>query len=100
MKDGRKFEDKLAKDLELKKTARSGAHWDNGDLSDSHVIIEAKSKTSPYFKPVKSEIKKVQDQATKHGKDWAYIQETDGGTFVVTDYQFFLEMWQMWRKYR
>ena len=70
---------------------KSGAHWDNADLSTHTLLIEAKVRHEPFFKPSKKELEKLIAQASKHCKDWAYIQKTDGGTFVVCDLEFFTE---------
>lgn len=89
---GDKFEEYVSNLLGIRTTAKSGGHWDNADLANKHVLIECKVKHVPFFKPVKKEIQKVMNQAVKHGKEWAYIQRTDGGDFVVCSLDFFAEV--------
>jgi len=89
--EGEEFEKDLANRFGIKTTAKSGAHWDNADLSTHTLLIEAKVRHEPFFKPSKKELEKLIAQASKHCKDWAYIQKTDGGTFVVCDLEFFTE---------
>ena len=98
MKDGQALEKRIENDLRIRRTAKSGAHWNNADLSDNRVTIEAKAKSVSTFRTAKGEIKKVQEQADKAGKDWVYIQETDGQTYALMDYQFFRELWDSWQQ--
>lgn len=86
------LEDRVANDLGIKKTTNSGAKWDNADLSNRKLIIECKVKDKEGFQGCKGEIKKLIAQAAKHSKEWAYIQQNKSGTFVVIDYNYFLEL--------
>ena len=90
---GDEFEEQVAYDLGIKKTNGSGAKFDNGDLCDKETIIECKVKGKPGFQSCSLEIKKVISQAQKHNKEWVYIQKTDSGSYVVLDYNYFLELW-------
>ena len=90
---GDKFEEQVAYDLGVKKTNASGAKFDNGDLTDKETIIECKVKGKPGFQACGSEVKKVIAQAQKHNKEWLYIQQTAAGTYVVLDYNYFLQLW-------
>ncbi len=89
---GDEFEKQLSRLFSIRLTAKSGAHWDNADLATETVLIEAKVKDVPFFKPSKREVEKVIAQANKHGKDWVYIQKTNGGTFVLCSLDFFEEV--------
>lgn len=89
---GDRLEDKVAADLGLNKTTNSGAKWDNADLTNKKLIIECKVKSKDGFQGCKSEIKKLITQAAKHSKEWVYIQQNNTGTFVVIDYNYFLEL--------
>jgi hypothetical protein len=95
---GDKLESKVSNDLGINKTTNSGAKWDNADLSDRNLIIECKYKDKPFLSGMNPEIKKLIKQAKKHNKDWSYIQECNAGTFVVIDYNLFLEMWQKYNE--
>lgn len=90
---GDELEDQVAYDLGIKKTNGSGAKFDNADLANREVIVECKVKGKPGFQACGSEIKKVIAQAQKHNKEWLYIQQTDTGSYVVLDYNYFLELW-------
>lgn len=93
------FEEKIANLLGIKRTAKSGAHWDNGDLACKGLIIEAKVKdTESWFRANKAEITKVIKQAEKHGVDWAYIQHNKAGDFVLLSLDTFVEMTEEWFK--
>lgn len=89
---GDRLEDKVAHDLGINKTTNSGAKWDNADLTNRDLIIECKVKDKEGFQGCKTEIKKVMAQAVKHSKEWVYIQQNKSGTFVVIDYNYFLEL--------
>jgi len=90
---GEDFEEEVAHDLGMQKTNMSGAKFDNGDLANRETIVECKVKGKPGFQACGNEIKKVIAQAQKHSKEWLYIQKTDTGTYVVLDYNYFLELW-------
>lgn len=90
---GDRLEDKVSEDLKLNKTTNSGAKWDNADLTNKKLIVECKVKSKEGFQPCKGEIKKLISQAEKHSKEWIYIQQTQSGTYVVLDYNFFLELY-------
>jgi hypothetical protein len=90
---GDEFEEQVAYDLGIRKTNGSGAKFDNGDLADRKTIIECKVKGKPGFQACGLEVKKVIAQAQKHGKEWLYIQKTATSSYVVLDYNYFLELW-------
>lgn len=93
-KIGDEFEAQVSDDLGIRKTNMSGAKFDNGDLSNSEIIIECKVKsTSKSFQSCSHEVSKVIKQAIKHNKEWLYIQKTKDKSFVVMDYNYFLELW-------
>lgn len=95
---GDRFETEVANLLNLKKTAKSGAHWDNGDLYTTigplkDFVIECKFKNIRWLQPNRLEIIKLQQQAIKAGhKDWLYIQKNQAGTFVVLSIDAFSEL--------
>lgn len=94
--------DKLEKDLEnllgMRRTAKSGAHWDNADLSSRSLLIEAKVKnTAKWLQPSRAEIIKLIKQAKAVGKEWAYVQRNSAGDFVVLDLNFFAELIEAWK---
>lgn len=89
---GDQLEARVANDLGINKTTNSGAKWDNADLTNRELIIECKVKDKEGFQGCKSEIKKLIAQAAKHSKEWVYIQQNKSGTFVVIDYNYFLEL--------
>lgn len=91
---GDKLEDKVSFDLGINRTTNSGAKWDNADLTNKKLIIECKFKDKPFISNPNSEIKKLIKQASKHNKDWLYIQQNQGGTFAVMDYNLFLELYK------
>lgn len=91
---GDKLEERVAIDLGINKTTNSGAKWDNADLTNREYIIECKVKGADTFKPCGTELKKLIAQAVKHNKEWIYIQSCNNQTYVVIDYDYFLEMWQ------
>lgn len=93
---GDELEDKISTDLGLNKTTNSGAKFDNGDLADRKLIVEAKVKSKPSFTLPRKELSKLQAQALKHGKDWLYIQKNNAGTFVMMEYNTFLELTELW----
>lgn len=80
---GYEFEKYVAKLLNRSFTARSGAHWDDGDIKDKDFIIECKYKTQPNLTFPKGEREKLQTQAKKYIKDWIYIQRNNSGDQVV-----------------
>lgn len=67
---GDRLEIKISNHLGINRTTNSGARYDNADLADRKVLIEAKYKDVPWFRPSKSEVQKLQAQALKHGKEW------------------------------
>jgi hypothetical protein len=83
---GDELEKKISKVLGLKRTAMSGAYWDNADLANADLMVEAKVKnTQDNFRAPKKEISKLKAQAEKVGKDWLYIQQVSTGeVFVLT----------------
>ena len=89
---GDQLEARVANDLGINKTTNSGAKWDNADLTNRELIIECKVKDKEGFQGCKPEIKKLMAQALKHSKEWVYIQQNKSGTFVVIDYNYFLEL--------
>jgi len=90
---GDEFEKQVAYDLGIQKTNMSGAKFDNGDLASKETIIECKVKGKSGFQACGSEVKKVITQALKHNKEWLYIQKTATDSYVVLDYNYFLELW-------
>lgn len=92
---GDKLETKVSNDFHVNKTTNSGAKWDNADLSNRDVIIECKYKDKPSLSSVGPEVKKLINQATKHGKEWIYIQENKAGTFAIIDYNYLLELYMI-----
>lgn len=91
--DGSIFEAHVSRLLIIDTTARSGAHWDNGDLFDKEWIIECKVKnTFKNFRPVAKEVKKLIAQADKHMKEWAYVQRCQAGDFVMISLDQFAAM--------
>lgn len=93
---GDKLEDFVSYHTGIKKTTNSGAKYDNADLSNRRFIIECKYKDKSSFQPCGTELKKLMAQADKHGKDWIYIQENQGGIQVVIDWALFIEMWKLY----
>jgi hypothetical protein len=91
---GDDLEERVSRDLAINKTTNSGAKWDNGDLTNKNVIIECKVKDKPILTGCGPEIKKLIVQAKKHSKEWFYIQQNQAGTFVVMDYNMFLELYR------
>jgi hypothetical protein len=92
---GNKLEKKIEKrlkDIGVKRTAKSGGHWDNADLRGPGFIIEAKYKDIPNLRTPKKEIENVQRQAKKLGLDWVYIQENQSGTYAVVDAEWLFMM--------
>lgn len=74
----------------FKRTARSGAHWDNADLVGPNTIIEVKYKGRSGFSSDKREIDKLRRQADKLGVDWLYIvKDADGDFYVLCSGDFF-----------
>tara|TARA_R110002074_G_scaffold402324_1_gene607120 strand:- start:178662 stop:178979 length:318 start_codon:yes stop_codon:yes gene_type:complete len=90
---GDDFEEQVAYDLGMQKTNMSGAKFDNGDLVNKETIVECKVKGKPGFQACGSEVKKVIAQAKKHSKEWLYIQQSTTDSYVVLDYNYFLELW-------
>lgn len=93
---GDELEDKISADLGINKTTNSGAKFDNGDLTDKKLIVEAKVKSKSSFSIPKGELSKLKKQADKHGKDWIYVQKNLSGTYVLMDYNTFLELTEAW----
>tara|TARA_Y100000034_G_scaffold124270_1_gene172200 strand:+ start:76 stop:411 length:336 start_codon:yes stop_codon:yes gene_type:complete len=93
---GLQFENEIAARLGIRTTARSGAHWDNADLSDENILIETKFRDAEYFAPPKADIHKIINQASKNGKDWAYITKSKLGCLVTLDINLFQEMFEVW----
>jgi hypothetical protein len=91
---GDEFEDMLCSSLGINKTTNSGAKFNNGDMSNSDFIIEAKVKnTSPTFKPDKKELTKLKKQAKTRLKEWIYIQRAADGDYVLLELGTFLDLW-------
>lgn len=97
-KKGDKLEIRISGDLKINRTTNSGAKFDNADLSNNDLIIEAKVKDKPTPSITKKEIEKLIAQAKKHNKEWLYIQECNSGTYVLLDYNFFLEILEKFNK--
>ncbi len=95
---GDKLETKISELLGINKTTNSGAKYDNADLANREVMIEAKVKHKPSFTIPKTELTKLMKQAKKHGKEWLYIQENMLGTFVLLDLDTYIEMSEKWWK--
>lgn len=92
---GDEFEEELAEALGLKKTANSGAMFDDGDLRSRQVILEAKVKNNnKSLGGCASELKKLKTQAKKFCIDWIYAQKTQSGSYVVLDLEYFKELWE------
>jgi hypothetical protein len=90
---GDEFEDLIYSVLgDINKTTNSGAKFGNGDLANSNIIIECKNKDLPRLRPDWKEIEKVIKQANNSGREWAYIQRNQAGTFVIVDFNFFQEL--------
>jgi hypothetical protein len=90
---GDKLEEMVSQDLAINKTTNSGAKWGNADLTNRTHIVECKFKGKDSFQPCGSELKKLISAATKHNKQWIYVQQTNNNTFVVVDYEFFLQLY-------
>lgn len=96
---GDKLETKLSELLGINKTTNSGAKYDNADLANRDIIIEAKVKnTKTSFSVPKTELTKVIKQARKHEKEWIYVQQNALGTFVLLDLDTYVEMSEEWWK--
>jgi hypothetical protein len=99
---GDEFEKYIAKLLpELNITARSGAHWDNADLTGPGVIIEAKVKNKPRLTISWNEIVKLKKQAEKHTVDWIYaVKDSNDKKYAICDLDFMIELLEdhFWRK--
>lgn len=80
---GYEFEQRAAKALGLDSTARSGAHWDDGDLKHPDFVIECKYKSQPNLTFPKNERTKLQEQAKRLLKDWIYLQSNNSGDYAV-----------------
>lgn len=91
---GDELENLVSKDLGINKTTNSGAKWDNADLTNRDIIIECKVKSTPGLSGAGPELKKLIQQAKKHSKDWAYIQENQMGKFAIIDYNLFVTLWK------
>ena len=92
---GDEFEDEVFKILEVKKTPNSGAMFNDGDGTAKGCIFELKVKnTNNDFKAPSKELKKLRGQADKRFKDWVYIQKNKGGSQVLMDLQFFIQLWK------
>lgn len=92
---GDELEEKVSKDLGLRKTCNSGAKFGNGDLSNHNFIVECKVKNgADSLASCGSEIKKLKSQARKVFKDWLYVQQTATSAYVVLDYDVFIELWE------
>ena len=93
---GYEFEERLEDLLDgLKRTAKSGGHWDNADLANEFTLVEAKVKSLDNFRAPKGELTKLKNQAEKHGKDWVYIQKNDSGEYALLDLRFFITLWNL-----
>lgn len=93
---GDKLEQKISNLLGINKTTNSGAKFDNADLANRKIMIEAKVKDKPSLSIPKGELSKIIAQAKKHSKEWLYIQENQQGTFVIVDIDTFIEMSEEW----
>ena len=88
---GDEFEAELAKRLNLKLTANSGAIFDDADLRPKNgkkLLIEAKVKntlTFPFTSAVKKEIKKLEDQASERFISWIYMIRCISDDYVILD---------------
>lgn len=85
------LEDLVSNLLGINKTTNSGAKWGNGDLTNRELMIECKVKSGNGFKACGPEVKKIIAEASKHNKDWMYIQSTDDGIYVLMDFNKFVE---------
>jgi len=94
---GDQFEQKIAKLLNMKQTANSGAMFDDADLrpkNGKRVIAEAKVKNTQgtVQAHVYTEIEKLSKQADKIGTDWFYvIHDRSGRELVICELNFFAE---------
>jgi len=94
-KIGDELEDEIAQLLGLRKTANSGAMFNNADMGDYDYIVECKVKNGKKnFHVDNKELNKLKEQAQKRFKDWLYIQKTDGGIQVLVDIELFLKLWK------
>ena len=96
---GNELEKKISSALGINRTTNSGAKWDNADLANRKLIIEAKVKMDKAsFSAPKSELKKLKREAEKHGKDWLYFQKNQTGIYVLLDLDTFLELTELYFK--
>jgi|TARA_R110002110_G_scaffold145190_3_gene334581 hypothetical protein len=94
---GDEFEQKVAKLLNMRQTANSGAMHDDADLRPRNgkpVIAEAKVRNTETS--VKSrthmDICKLENQADKLGKDWFYvIRDLSQRELIICPLNFFAE---------
>jgi hypothetical protein len=98
-KVGDEFETEIAKLLNCRKTLNSGAYWGDGDLCPvmPHlpIMIEAKVKNdNPVVRSdVRKDLDKLEQQASKLGKDWIYIvKDENNDKLVICDLNLFARL--------
>lgn len=93
-KVGDEFEDEISQLLGIKKTANSGAMFNDGDLGNHDFVVECKVKNDKQnFHVNNKELEKLKSQSKKRFNDWLYIQRTKGGDQILMDIELFLKLW-------
>lgn len=95
---GEEFEARVAKLLNMRQTANSGAMHDDADLRPRNgkaVIAECKVKGGQNYSAIGSfrkDLHKLQEQAHRLGKDWFYVlTDKQGREIVICELDFFAE---------
>lgn len=97
----KKQEDKIAKTLDLKVTANSGATiLDKGDVKGEHILIEAKTLIKPQKShSIKKEwLDKLDEEAFSRGKHLKALAFDfgDGSNYYILDERIFKELYNLW----